>query len=224
MIAVLRGIEYPRSNIEYVEISISSSSDSSPVKLKHKQGLLRRSIPSSIISQKELGGNGTVSTSDPGVELMQNDVVLKTLAALRADEVSCDSSGDDSTNIAGRPAMMAGAITRRSRKGETKRYVKVVISFCMGEEGGGKVRDSQQQYSVKTELGESLRSITDKALHSWGMEPEDVDTYVFKEGTKQIVNSPERSLRELGIGMVEREPHVELWKKGRLHCAGNSSV
>ncbi len=157
---------------------------------------------------------------------MQNDVVLKTLAALRADEISSDTSGDDTTSIGGREAMVAATTKRRSHKGDTKRYVKVIVSLCMGEEGsgGGIAGDSQQQYSVKAELGESLRSITDKALHIWGMEAEDVDAYVFQDGNRQVVNNLERSLKELGIGKIEREPRVELWKKGRLHCAGNSSV
>ncbi len=157
---------------------------------------------------------------------MQNDVVLKTLAALRADEISSDTSGDDTTSIGGREAMVAATTKRRSHKGDTKRYVKVIVSLCMGEEGsgGGIAGDSQQQYSVKAELGESLRSITDKALHIWGMEAEDVDAYVFQDGNRQVVNNLERSLKEIGIGKIEREPRVELWKKGRLHCAGNSSV
>ncbi len=192
--------------------------------MKHKKGLLRRGIPSSIASRKELGGDSVVdTTSEPGVKFIQNDMVLKTLAALRADEISSDTSGDDTTNIAGRAAMVAAATKQRSRKCDMKRYVKVIVTLRMGEQGGGgKVGNSQQQqYSVKAELGESLHSITDKALHSWGMKAEDVDVYVFQEGTKQIVNNPEKSLRELGIGTVEREPHVELLKKGYLHCTGN---
>ncbi len=193
--------------------------------MKHKKGLLRRGIPSSIASPKELGGDSIVATtSGLGVKFIQNDVVLKTLAALRADEVSSDTSGDDTTNIAGRAAMVAAATNRRSRKCDIKRYVKVIVILRMGEQGGGggKVGNrQQQQYSVKAELGESLRSIIDKALHNWGMKAEDMDIYVFQEGTKQIVNNSEKSLRELGIGTVEREPHVELLKKGHLHCAGN---
>ncbi len=191
--------------------------------MKHKKGLLRRGIPSSIASREELRGGRVVAAAtseEPGVKLIQSDAVLKMLAALRAGEVSSDTSGDDTTNIAGREAMVAAATKQRSRKCDMKRYVKVIVTLRMGEQSGGKVGNSQQQYTVKAELGETLRSITDKALHNWGITAEDVGVYVFQEGTKQIVNNREKSLRELGIGTVEREPHVELLKKVHLNSSG----
>ncbi len=190
--------------------------------MKHKKGLLRRGIPSSIASREELRGGRVVAAAtseEPGVKLIQSDAVLKMLAALRAGEVSSDTS-DDTTNIAGREAMVAAATKQRSRKCDMKRYVKVIVTLRMGEQSGGKVGNSQQQYTVKAELGETLRSITDKALHNWGITAEDVGVYVFQQGTKQIVNNREKSLRELGIGTVEREPHVELLKKVHLNSSG----